>query len=165
MFKKKVGVFVMQIIIFVAVYCILINLYFGSINVFAISMEDAMASGKSLKCECPFPSGTGGSVYYIKGDKYRYELGNGLNMIYKDNILWQWMESTGQGFKTSFTKETMEKVEKFAESIEKSVEKIPGATQGNFSDCNCSSYPIDNSFFTPPADVEFITQEFSVPTR
>jgi len=119
------------------------------------SIKNLLASGKNQTCTIKYPAGeqmAEGTVYVsgknLRGDFTMTSEGKTFDshMIQDESYLYSWSSLAPQGVKMKIAELEKVQASPTAESVDLDQEV----------DINCSSWSVDSSKFTPPADVNFM---------
>jgi len=112
------------------------------------SLKAVIDLGIPLKCSYEIS----GNEYegYVKGKQWRGKMktaqGQIAEIIFKDNCMWSWEEGKNMGAKMCFEEDFFEQPQ-----------PTPGqATMTMDVEYRCSAAVVNDSFFTPPANVNFM---------
>lgn len=125
------------------------------------SMMAAAKLGIPFKCSYSVDGETQ-SEGYIKGKNYRgkaqAEKGKIVEMIMKDNCMWNWDEDTKEGVKFCLDTESEDSMWNFDEEDLENMD-MPEGYEPPDMEYDCRPAIVTDSMFTPPTDVKFVDMQ------
>ncbi len=116
------------------------------------TMEEIFSNNDNLKCDwsATVEGQSSSGVMYKTKDKIRMDIvaeGEKVYMIFKDKMSYMWFDSVNTGIKSPF--------EDISEITKEYSGELPDVNDGDYS-FKCDPWTVDNSVFTPPADITFM---------
>lgn len=116
------------------------------------SIKGLLGAGKNVTCKITYPDNSGSGTIYVSGKKFSGDFTMTVdgkttqgNMLSDGEFMYSWTGTAGMKFKL--------------DAVPSPSASASGQSQGADLDkqvsMNCSNWNVDNSKFTPPADVKF----------
>jgi len=125
------------------------------------SLRGLLTSGSNQQCS--FKDEDSEGTVYVAAERMRGNFTTTVDgkttvahMIIDNNTMYNWVDGENTGFTFAFDPEDADVEEGEADTPTQSDESVDLDKEVDY---NCSPWSVDNSFFTPPADVDF--QDFS----
>lgn len=117
------------------------------------SIKSLLGTGRNVTCTVTYPENGGSGTIYVAGERVRGDFKVMVEskemesyMIVDDEFGYFWSGKQGTKMKIDETEKTASPLPGDQEQSQDIDEEV---------DLKCSSWPVDNSKFTPPSDVEF----------
>lgn len=122
---------------------------------FTGSIKNILALGNSFTCTATVDGAQ--QTTYIKNGNFYSEAtydDQDVRVIVKDNCMWSWNTSETQGVNMCFDPEELE--DSTEGTTETSIWDTDSETLPTDVDFTCQAANVDDSLFTPPAEIEFV---------